>query len=616
MHNKETWVAWSTKFDLPLRCQLSFIIHIHHSPESLNGNLTPPLKLILHSIHSGLLSMIFALLLKNGLILAGLILIVKLLPCRWIHTQLLNRFRRTIQFFSRPRVSIITVFILSFTLAATLSTYKKPVPRIHDEFSYLLAADTFAQGRLTNPTHPFWKHFQSFHIIQKPTYASKYPPGQGLFLAVGQVMTGNPLVGVWLSVSLANAATCWMLQAWVPPKWALAGGLMSTFHPLLILWGQNYFGGGVAILGAALLFGALRRLMISPEIHTTFILGAGLFILAISRPFEGFITAVFSMMIFIVWLATQRKYAIRTIFQVVILPLSVISTFIVGSLAYYNWSVTENFFRFPYQVHEETYSQTPLFIWGTPREVKNDLPHFERFHSGWSFDEYQKHQDSGGYLLSVSGKSQKFIVQMLFFPLSALLLTLPWVLKNPWIQIALSILLVVLLIHLLCMTFFQVYYLAPVIPLVFYVLIQGARHWNAANWNNHNQGRVFLFVLGIFYFALLKTQIFHYLSDPNLPSRYKLGSSRIKLIQQLEQNPQKDLIFVNYSSDHDLYFDWVYNRADIDNAEVVWALPLSDAENQKLIDYFPERRVWQLSVTPKDLKLTPLPNLDSANAIH
>ena len=547
--------------------------------------------------------MIFSLILKNGLLLAGMILLVKILPCRWIRFNLLNHFRSTIQFFSRPAVSIIMVFILSFTLSATMSTFKNPVPRVHDEFSYLLAADTFAQGRLTNQTHPFWKHFQSFHIIQQPTYASKYPPGQGLFLAMAQVLTGKPLVGVWLSMGLASAAICWMLQAWVPPRWALTGGLMSAFHPLMLIWGQNYFGGGVAILGAAIFFGTLRRLMTSPESRTTFIMGAGLFLLAISRPFEGFLTSIFSMIILFTWIVTQRQFSKRVIFQSVILPLGIVSICIGGSLAFYNWKVTGSLTRFPYQVHEETYSRTPLFIWSAPRKVTNSLPHIESFHSGWSFNEYQKQQDPKGYFFSVSKKSLKFILYMLYFPLCILLLFLPWELKNSWTQIALAILLPVLLIHLLCMTFFQIFYLAPVIPLVFYILIQGARHWRAAHWKYHSQGTVFLFGLIILYFSILIPQMINY-----VPSAYQLALSRSRLIDHLKQMPEKDLIFVKYSDEHDPLFDWVYNRADIDHSEVVWALSLTSAENQKLIDYFPDRKVWQLSVAPKDLNLTPYTN--------
>src|SRR5208337_26553 len=106
--------------------------------------------------------------------LAALLLILALVSRPWIEPRA-SRFAR------HTAWCMLLLAVLPVALRlALLPHHPVPTPDLYDEFGHLLVADTLRHFRLANPAHPLHQFFETFFVIQDPSYSSIYPIGQGL----------------------------------------------------------------------------------------------------------------------------------------------------------------------------------------------------------------------------------------------------------------------------------------------------------------------------------------------------------------------------------------------------------------------------------------------------
>ena len=463
-----------------------------------------------------------------------------------------------------------------------------PRPSVHDEFSYLLAGDTFASGRLTNPTHPMWQHFETFHVLQRPSYASKYPPGQGIVLAIGQIL-GHPIVGVWLSVAFMAAGISWMLYQWVPPRWALLGSMLAVVQVgFPTYWAQSYWGGALAALGGALVFGALRAGATDPRLLHGILFGLGAMILAITRPLEGALAGLAAAAA-LAWLVGRAAREERArLLRAVIVPAAALIVATLGTTALYNRAVTGDPMRMPHQVYSQAYHLGAVFPWQEPSPIV-DYRHdaIRDFKLKWSIERHEQQR-------------QHFLAALLFkflrlegFFLGPGLLGLvmvPWLIRDRWLLLAGTVSALVLASVLLTLSALP-HYAAPAAGPLLVLNLEGLRRLNGVRTDKVDGRRLVTLIL-LAYLPYLALRNPHVVGA----AMSDFGDRRQEVLDSLESTDGNDLVIVVYGNDHNFHMEWVYNRAVIDSADVVWARDMSPEDNRELIRYFDDRRVWLLEV--------------------
>jgi hypothetical protein len=514
-----------------------------------------------------------------------------------------KRFRRLAR---RKILSVVVVGLLVVALRASLiPVLGIPAPRWNDEFSYLLAADTFAHGRVTNPTHPMWVHFESFHIIQQPTYMSMYPPAQGLVLAAGERL-GHPWIGQLIVTALMSSAITWMLQGWMPPAWALLGGMLAVLRlGILTYWMNGYWSGSVVALGGALVLGALPRVKKRARVADAVVMAIGLALLANSRPYEGLVFSLPIAAALAIWIFGKSHPAFSVSLRRVVMPIVLVLAATGAGMGYYYWRVTGSPFRMTYQVNREAYATAPYFLWESPRPEPVYRHAVMRDFYRWELARFEEYRTLSGAAYLTWDKlvgSWKYYCGPLF---TIPLLAFPWILRDRKMRFPL-LAGAFFLLGLVVETWTMPHYVAPATGLIYLLLLQSMRHLRLWRWRGQQTGVALVRAIPAIACAMVLLRVGAAAAHAQIEPAWPRGNlDRVAVTRELDDMPGRHLVIVSYGPHHDVHWEWVYNAADIDGAKVVWARDMGTRGNQELLQYFQDRQVWRLNGDQSPPRLEP-----------
>jgi len=381
---------------------------------------------------------------------------------------------------------------------------------------------------------------------------------------------------------------------------------------LFSYWVDDYHGGAVAAIGGALVLGALPRIAHTIRIRDGLWMALGIAILVNSRPYEGLLLCAPVAVALARRVATKPRPGMSVLVRRAAAPIALLLT-TAGVMAYYNDRVFGDPWTLPYQVNRATYASAPVFLWQQPRpEPVYRHKTMREFYTNWELSDFLYARTPHGFLVETAKKAGT--VLLFFFGIALLppLIMLPRVLRDRRMRFLIATAMV-LAVGLSLNAWLFPHYVAPFTCGIYAILLQAMRHLRA--WR---PGLALMRALPMVCLILAGVRLCAApleLSIPRWPSMWygtePLGLPRAHVEAELESLPGPQLAIVRYAPGHLPFDDWVYNAADIDRSKVVWARENDSGDNQDLLRYFRDRKVWLVEPDSNPPRVSPYPHRQS-----
>ncbi len=292
-------------------------------------------------------------------------------------------------------VMLCVVGVVSFGMSwRTGLNFAALPPAYHDEYSYLIQAETYLHGRWANPEFtPQPELFDQVHVLNEGQFASRYFPGTGAWIAPFLAL-GNP----WLGHQVAQAL-CAMLIFLVGRELSnngtgLLAGLLFALSPGLILFSNLLLAHHPTMLGLCLFLWAFLRGNRTGSLTCWLLAGCGLSFAMLCRPMTAAAFGLPFGIVFAVWWFTgkeTRQYSdvsSTTTFMVrtrsaLALGLPLVLGFLIVFIS--NKQITGSYTRTPYELYLDTY--TPRHVYGFNNVIRGEQklgPKVLQGYDGWA----------------------------------------------------------------------------------------------------------------------------------------------------------------------------------------------------------------------------------------